>query len=176
MAIPDTLKPTVGDFITTYGTEEASQLSTLEDPLTESYLPQKIEAAIDDAFCLVEGYDARVNNICAKFAIRKRIRRTVLIIARYYMDNLRPSNTVTTRYEHEIEYLEKIVCECDTMYCNLSEQDKIDTGLDQMSFARPTNVDSECRVYTRERSLRTWRRDQRWRNYNLNNEDDRNRY
>ena len=65
MAIPDTLKPTVGDFITTYGTEEASQLSTLEDPLTESYLPQKIEAAIDDAFCLVEGYDARVNNICA---------------------------------------------------------------------------------------------------------------
>ena len=92
------------------------------------------------------------------------------------MDNLRPSNTVTTRYEHEIEYLEKIVCECDTMYCNLSEQDKIDTGLDQMSFARPINVDSECRVYTRERSLRTWRRDQRWRNYNLNNEDDRNRY
>ena len=176
MAIPDTLKPTVGDFITTYGSEEASQLSVLEDPLTESYLPQKIQAAIDDAFCTVEAYDARVNNICAKYAIRKRIKRTTLIIARYYMDNLRPSNTVVTRYEKEIETLEKIVCDCDTMFCNLSEQEKIDTGLDQMDYSRPINVDSECRVYTREKSLKTWRRDQRWRNYNLHNDDDRNRY
>lgn len=170
MGIPIDLKPTVRDFITAFGTEEASQLTTLSDPLMEGYLPEKIEAALDQAFCLVDSYDARTNNKCSKYAIRKQTKRLSLDIARYYLDTFKPSGNVTKRYEDAIEWL-KEACESKDELCKLSDEDKALVGLDEDEGCLPIEQESECRVYDREKSKRTWIRDSRWRTYDSRDRD-----
>lgn len=169
MGIPVDLKPTVRDFITAFGTEEASQLTTLSDPLMEGYLPEKIEAAIDQAFCLVDSYDARTNNKCAKYSIRKQVKRLSLDIARYYLDTFKPSQNVIKRYEDSIEWLKESL-EFKDELCVLTDEDKALVGLEDAE-CYPIEQESECRVYTRDKSKNTWIRDSRWRTYNSRDKD-----
>lgn len=162
MSIPATLKPTVKDFVDLFGSDEASELTAMQDPLLQGYIPEKIEKAIDYAWCIVESHDAKSANLCTKYAIRKAADWLTLDIARYRLDGYRPSENVQKRYDDAIEYMRTCLEERD-QYCVLTDDEKEDLGLDTINYNRIIGCDSEERVYTRDKSIATWRRDRRWR-------------
>lgn len=163
MAIPDTLKVTVKEFIDNFGSQEVTDLTNLEHPTAESYMTSKLPAVIDRGFCDIEAYDIRVSNICAKYAIRKRAKTLNLDISRYYLDILKPDENVKKRYEDAIAWLDGIVCDCESMYCNLTADELAEVGLEGADVTPPILCTSEKRVFTRNKSINTWVRDRKWR-------------
>ena len=162
MAIPVTLKPTIKQFIDAVGEQEVSELTTLDNPLATGYITDKVQAAIDRAWCFIESYEIRTGNVCSKYAIRRNAKNLAIDIARYYLDALRPSETVIKRYEESELFLKESVENRDT-YCNLSTDELTEVGLEEVDTNRKILCDSNDRVFTRQKSLNGWRTAATWR-------------
>ena len=145
-------KPTVDDFITTFGELEALELSNLEDVNEPTICREKIENAIDLANDLWCGYQVRCK-LAGKAAITKAQRWLVLNIARYLMDSLKRRCDITDTYNSCIEFMKE---SCEMEGDQLTDEELEDLGLTRANTIRFRNTGR--RPFTDE-SLEEYRKD-----------------
>ena len=96
---------TVDYFIEVFGFNEALELSRLEEPTANSINFQRIQLALNDAAQLINNY-IETASIQGKILIAGSYRRTQAILARYYLDSLRPRQQVVDAAEGSLKQLE----------------------------------------------------------------------
>lgn len=126
------------DFITAYGLKEAIQLTNLDDASATSVNVAKMRMAIEDANALIDSYIEQSGK-AGRVLITSNRRRTALIIARYYLDNVRRRDDV---YKDYVEALKQLDAER------------------EMTAIRAGHGDSA--IDTKRGILRTWRVPQRY--------------
>ncbi len=107
--VPDNGTPNsavVDDFISTYGYQEALQLSNINNASASAINETRIERAIEDANSLIDAY-VKQSPKANKLLVSSSRRRTAMIIARYYLDSVRRRQDVTDDYERAITELDQ---------------------------------------------------------------------
>lgn len=80
-------------FIDIFGFNEALELSRLEDPTANTINYERIQLALNDAALLIQSF-AETAAPQGKLLIAGSYRRTQAVLARYYLDSLRPRQQV----------------------------------------------------------------------------------
>lgn len=93
------------DFIIAYGLKEAIQLTNIDDASANSVNVAKMRMAIEDANALIDSYIEQSGK-AGKVLITSNRRRTALIIARYYLDNVRRREDVFKDYTEALKQLD----------------------------------------------------------------------
>jgi phage gp36-like protein len=114
--IPDTLKATVADMRIAYPECELVELTNLDDASATVVDDTKIQFALDQAFALACAYDTK-SCPAGQLAIRLRLRRAMLTIARHEMDIFHRRDDVNREYERTLKFLEDCT---DERFCNKS--------------------------------------------------------
>lgn len=96
---------TVDYFIEVFGYAEAVELSNIENPTGNNINYDKIEIALNDAAVLINNYIATAPPQ-GKILIAGSYRRTQAILARWYLDILRPRQQVIDAAEKAMQQLE----------------------------------------------------------------------
>lgn len=96
---------TVDYFIEIFGFEESLQLSNIENPTGNEIDYRKIQVALNDAAQLIKNYITTAPPQ-GKILIAGSFRRTQAIIARWYLDILRPREHVTLQAREALQQLE----------------------------------------------------------------------
>jgi phage gp36-like protein len=96
---------TVDYFIEVFGFNEALELSRLEDPTANTINYQRIQVALNDAARLVNNY-IETAPPQGKLLIAGSYRRTQAILARWYLDTLRPRQQVVDAAEAALKQLD----------------------------------------------------------------------
>jgi len=96
---------TVDYFIEVFGFNEALELSRLEDPTANTINYQRIQVALNDASRLVNNY-VETAPPQGKLLIAGSYRRTQAILARWYLDTLRPRQQVVDAAEAALKQLD----------------------------------------------------------------------
>lgn len=134
----DPRSATPDDFIVAYGLKEAIQLTNIDDASATSMNVAKMRMAIEDANALIDSYIEQSGK-AGRVLITSNRRRTALIIARYYLDNVRRREDV---YKDYVEALKQLDAER------------------QMTAIRAGYGDSA--IDTKKGILRSWRIPQRY--------------
>jgi phage gp36-like protein len=134
----DPRSATPDDFIVAYGLKEAIQLTNIDDASATSMNVAKMRMAIEDANALIDSYIEQSGK-AGRVLITSNRRRTALIIARYYLDNVRRREDV---YKDYVEALKQLDAER------------------QMTAIRAGYGDSA--IDTKKGILRSWRVPQRY--------------
>lgn len=134
----DPRSATPDDFIIAYGLKEAIQLTNIDDSSATSVNVAKMRMAIEDANALIDSYIEQSGK-AGKVLITSNRRRTALIIARYYLDNVRRREDV---YKDYVEALKQLDAER------------------EMTAIRAGHGDSA--IDTKKGILRSWRVPQRY--------------
>jgi phage gp36-like protein len=92
-------------FIEIFGFNEALELSRLEDPTANSVNYQRIQVALNDAAQLINNF-IQTAPPQGKLLIAGSYRRTQAILARYYLDTLRPRQQVVDAAEGSLKQLD----------------------------------------------------------------------
>lgn len=96
---------TVDYFIGIFGFNEALELSRLENPTANTVDAQRIQLALNDAAVLIQSFIDTAGPQ-GKLLIAGSYRRTQAVIARWYLDTLRPRQTVVDAAEASMKQLE----------------------------------------------------------------------
>ena len=96
---------TVDYFIEVFGFNEALELSRLEDPTANTINYQRIQVALNDAAQLVNNF-IETAPPQGKLLIAGSYRRTQAILARWYLDTLRPRQQVVDAAEAALRQLD----------------------------------------------------------------------
>jgi phage gp36-like protein len=96
---------TVDYFIEVFGFNEALELSRLEDPTANTINYQRIQVALNDAAQLVNNFISTAPPQ-GKLLIAGSYRRTQAILARWYLDTLRPRQQVVDAAEAALKQLD----------------------------------------------------------------------
>jgi phage gp36-like protein len=96
---------TVEYFISIFGFNEALELSRLEDPTANTINYERIELALHDSAALINNF-METAPIAGKLLIAGSYRRTQAIIARWYLDSLRPRQQVVDAAEAALAQLD----------------------------------------------------------------------
>lgn len=96
---------TVDYFIDIYGFNEALELSRLEDPTANTINYERIQLALNDAALLIQSF-AETAAPQGKLLIAGSYRRTQAVLARYYLDSLRPRQQVVDAAESALKQLD----------------------------------------------------------------------
>lgn len=96
---------TVDYFIDIYGFNEALELSRLEDPTANTINYERIQLALNDAALLIQSF-AETAAPQGKLLIAGSYRRTQAILARWYLDTLRPRQQVVDAAEAALKQLD----------------------------------------------------------------------
>lgn len=127
---------TPADFIEIFGQVEALELSDLEDPSEDTIDTAKIQTALDMAYNTIMSYDS-LCEIYGKLAIRRSIKRLMLDIGRYILDNLSRREDVIAAYNEAIEFLK---------YCVEKTSGVIDATTDELEELDLLNSATASRV------------------------------
>jgi phage gp36-like protein len=104
--IADNCNPaTVDYFVEAFGYQEAIELSNIDNPTGNSINGDKIQVALNDAAVLINNYIVTAPPQ-GKILIAGSYRRTQAILARWYLDVLRPRQQVIDAAEKAMEQLE----------------------------------------------------------------------
>jgi phage gp36-like protein len=104
--IADNCNPaTVEYFVEVFGYQEAVELSNIDNPTGNQINVDKIQVALNDAATLINNYIITAPPQ-GKILIAGSYRRTQAIIARWYLDILRPRQQVIDAAEKALEQLE----------------------------------------------------------------------
>jgi len=104
--IADNCNPaTVAYFIEIFGYQEALELGSIDDPTKNSINAGKIQIALNDAATLINNYITTAPPQ-GKILIAGSYRRTQAILARWYLDTLRPRTQVVDAAEKCLQQLE----------------------------------------------------------------------
>jgi phage gp36-like protein len=96
---------TVDYFVEVFGYQEAVELSNIDNPTSNSINIDKIQIALNDAAQLINNYiDTAPPQ--GKILIAGSYRRTQAILARWYLDTLRPRQQVIDAAEKALQQLE----------------------------------------------------------------------
>jgi len=93
------------DFIVAYGLKEAIQLTNIDDASATTVNVAKMRMAIEDANALIDSYIEQSGK-AGRVLITSNRRRTALIIARYYLDNVRRREDVYKDYVEALKQLD----------------------------------------------------------------------
>lgn len=96
---------TVDYFIEVFGYQEALELGSIDDPTRNDINYDKIQIALNDAATLINNYITTAPPQ-GKILIAGSYRRTQAILARWYLDILRPRQQVTDAAEKALQQLE----------------------------------------------------------------------
>lgn len=96
---------TVDYFIDIYGYNEALELSRLEDPTANTINNERIQLALNDAAVLINNF-IETAPPQGKLLIAGSYRRTQAILARWYLDTLRPRQQVVDAAEAALKQLD----------------------------------------------------------------------
>lgn len=96
---------TVGYFIDIFGYNEALELSRLEDPTANTINYERIQLALNDAALLIQSF-VETAGPQGKLLIAGSYRRTQAILARWYLDTLRPRQQVVDAAESAMKQLD----------------------------------------------------------------------
>lgn len=96
---------TVDYFIDVFGFNEALELSRLEDPTANTINYERIQLALNDAAVLISNY-IETAPYQGKVLIAGSYRRTQAILARWYLDTLRPREQVVNAAEAALKQLD----------------------------------------------------------------------
>lgn len=96
---------TVDYFIEVFGYQEAVELSNIDNPTGNQINYDKIQIALNDAATLINNYIITAPPQ-GKILIAGSYRRTQAILARWYLDTLRPRQQVIDAAEKALEQLE----------------------------------------------------------------------
>jgi phage gp36-like protein len=96
---------TVDYFIEIFGFNEALELSRLEDPTSNTINYERIQVALNDAAALINNYIS-TSPPQGKILIAGSYRRTQAILARWYLDTLRPRQQVIDAAESALKQLD----------------------------------------------------------------------
>lgn len=96
---------TVDYFIDIFGFNEALELSRLEDPTANTINFERIQLALNDAALLIRSF-IEASPPSGKLLIAGSYRRTQAIIARWYLDSLRPRQQVVDAAEAALKQLD----------------------------------------------------------------------
>ena len=96
---------TVDYFIDIFGFNEALELSRLENPTANTINYERIQLALNDAALLIQSFSETAAPQ-GKLLIAGSYRRTQAILARYYLDSLRPRQQVVDAAEAALKQLE----------------------------------------------------------------------
>jgi phage gp36-like protein len=104
--IADNCTPaTIDYFIEIFGYQEALELGAIDDPTRNTINIDKIQVALNDAATLINNYILTAPPQ-GKILIAGSYRRTQAIIARWYLDTLRPRQQVIDAAERALQQLE----------------------------------------------------------------------
>lgn len=104
--VADNCNPaTVDYFVEVFGYQEAVELSNIDNPTGNSINNDKIQVALNDAAVLINNYIITAPPQ-GKILIAGSYRRTQAILARWYLDVLRPRQQVVDAAEKAMEQLE----------------------------------------------------------------------
>lgn len=92
-------------FIEVFGYQEAVELGSIDDPTRNDINYDKIQVALNDAAVLINNYIITAPPQ-GKILIAGSYRRTQAILARWYLDTLRPRQQVIDAAEKALEQLE----------------------------------------------------------------------
>ena len=92
-------------FIDIYGFNEALELSRLEDPTANTINYERIQLALNDAALLIQSF-IETAAPQGKLLIAGSYRRTQAILARWYLDTLRPRQHVVDAAEAALKQLD----------------------------------------------------------------------
>lgn len=92
-------------FIEVFGFNEALELSNLEDPTSNKVNAQRIQVALNDAAVLINNF-IETAPPQGKLLIAGSYRRTQAILARWYLDTLRPRQQVVDAAEAALKQLD----------------------------------------------------------------------
>lgn len=95
-------------FIEVFGFNEALELSNLEDPTSNKINAQRIQVALNDAATLINNF-IETAPMQGKILIAGSYRRTQAILARWYLDTLRPRQQVVDAAEAALKQLDQWV-------------------------------------------------------------------
>lgn len=96
---------TVDYFVDIFGFNEALELSRLEDPTANTINYERIQLALNDAALLIQSFRETAPP-AGKLLIAGSYRRTQAIIARWYLDSLRPRQQVVDAAEAALKQLD----------------------------------------------------------------------
>jgi len=96
---------TVDYFIKIFGAKEAVELSNIDNPTKNSIDGEKIQIALNDSATLIGSYISTAP-YQGKLLIMGSYRRTQAILARCYLDSLRPRKAVLDACEKALQQLE----------------------------------------------------------------------
>jgi phage gp36-like protein len=96
---------TVDYFVEVFGYQEAVELSNIDSPTGNQINVDKIQIALNDAATLINNYITTAPPQ-GKILIAGSYRRTQAILARWYLDILRPRQQVTDAAENALKQLE----------------------------------------------------------------------
>ena len=96
---------TVDYFIEVFGFNEALELSRIEDPTANTINYQRVNVALNDAAQLINNY-IETAPPQGKLLIAGSYRRTQAILARWYLDTLRPRQQVVDAAEAALKQLD----------------------------------------------------------------------
>lgn len=96
---------TVDYFIEVFGFNEALELSRLEDPTSNTINYQRIQVALNDSATLINNY-IETAPPQGKLLIAGSYRRTQAILARWYLDTLRPRQQVVDAADAALKQLD----------------------------------------------------------------------
>lgn len=92
-------------FVDIFGFNEALELSRLEDPTANTINYERIQLALNDAALLIQSFRETAPP-AGKLLIAGSYRRTQAIIARWYLDSLRPRQQVVDAAEAALKQLD----------------------------------------------------------------------
>lgn len=96
---------TIDYFIEVFGFNEALELSRLEDPTANTINYERIQVALNDASVLIQSF-IETAPPAGKLLIAGSYRRTQAVIARWYLDTLRPRQQVVDAAEAALKQLD----------------------------------------------------------------------
>lgn len=104
--VADNCNPaTVDYFVEVFGYQEAVELSNIDNPTGNQINVDKIQIALNDAAVLINNYIITAPPQ-GKILIAGSYRRTQAVIARWYLDTLRPRQQVIDAAENALKQLE----------------------------------------------------------------------
>ena len=92
-------------FVKIFGAKEALELSNIDNPAKNTIDGEKIQLALNDAAQLINNYITTAP-YQGKLLIAGAYRRTQAILARCYLDSLRPRQAVTDACEKALQQME----------------------------------------------------------------------
>lgn len=99
---------TVDDFVMAFGEDEAIALSNLDDPTALDQRNAVIEAGLEGADSMIDGYIQSAGYTMPLSSVPAVLKEIALDIARYRLDRLSAREDVRLRYEDALKWLRDV--------------------------------------------------------------------